>query len=141
MARRTNHLKLPSLFVKMISGRLQLQRIRPLDRGPGPPMRQLEASIVVDCGHSYCFGRSRSGGPLRGFGTGLPIGRTEFPIGRSAVRTTVGKVRTTIKKVRYPTGKVPGQIMPKSPSMGASVPFYTGRVRLSFRTVRIRPDT
>ena len=78
-----------------------------------------EGSNVVDCGHSYCLVRSRSGGPLRGFGTGLPNGRTEFPIGRSAVRTTVGKVRTTIKKVRYPTGKVPGQIVPKSPSMQA----------------------
>lgn len=78
----------------------------------------------MDCGHSYCLVRSRSGGPLRGFGTGLPNGRTEFPIGRSAVRTTVGKVRTTIKKVRYPTGKVPGQIVPKSPSVGASVLLY-----------------
>ena len=57
----------------------------------------------MDCGHSYCLVRSRSGAPLRGFGTGLPNGRTEFPIGRSAVRTTVGKVRTTIKKVRCPT--------------------------------------
>ena len=60
----------------------------------------------MDCGHSYCLVRSRSGGPLRGFGTGLPNGRTEFPIGRSAVRTTIGKVRTTIKKKSVtPQGK------------------------------------
>ena len=78
-----------------------------------------EGSNVVDCGHSYCFGRSRSGGPLRVFGTGLPNGRTEFPIGRSIGRTPIGKVRTTIKKVRYPTGKVRGQIVPKPPSIQA----------------------
>ena len=92
-----------------------------------------EGSNVVDCGHSYCFGRSRSGGPLRVFGTGLPNGRTEFPIGRSIGRTPIGKVRTTIKSP-LPHRESPG------PNR-AKVPFYTGRVRLSFRTVRIRPDT
>ena len=39
-----------------------------------------EANVVVDCGHSYCFGfgRSRWGCPLCFFGTGLPNGRAAF---------------------------------------------------------------
>ena len=77
-----------------------------------------EGSNVVDCGHSYCFGRSRSGGPLRGFGTGLPNGRTEFPIGRSAVRTTTGKVRTTIKKRPLPNRESPRPNRAKVPFDG-----------------------
>ena len=81
----------------------------------------------MDCGHSYCFGRSRSGGPLRVFGTGLPNGRTEFPIGRSIGRTPIGKVRTTIKKVRYPTGKGRGQIVAKSPSIQAESAWVSGQ--------------
>ena len=40
MARRTNYLSLPQRFVKMMPGRWQTQRIRSLDRGPGPSMRE-----------------------------------------------------------------------------------------------------
>ena len=37
-------------------------------------------------GHSYCFGRSRWGGPLRVLGAGLPNGLAEFSISRLAAR-------------------------------------------------------
>ena len=55
----------------------------PTDLGMwGQTTRTSEGNDVVDCGHSYCFGRSRWGGPLSIRGTGLPNGRTEFSIGR-----------------------------------------------------------
>ena len=40
MARRTIFLGLSQRFVKMMSRRWQTQKIRSLDRGPGPPMRE-----------------------------------------------------------------------------------------------------